>query len=69
MGTGTLVMAEGTTLGFTADNVTISNAIIISGDPTFDVGAGMSDTISGVISDGGTPGDVVKAGGGVLIGG
>ncbi|HUD52114.1 autotransporter domain-containing protein, partial [Parvibaculum sp.] len=38
-----------------------------AGDPTFTVGIGNTDTISGTISDGTTPGDVVKAGDGTLI--
>ena len=64
--TSTLVMAEGTTLGFSG-NFTISNNITVSGDPTFNVDAGQTDTINGVISDGATPGDIVKTGAGMLV--
>nr|WP_314073054.1 autotransporter domain-containing protein [uncultured Roseococcus sp.] len=66
LGTGTLAMAEGTAIGFSGSQ-TISNAITVSGDPYIDVITGQAATISGVISDGTAPGDIVKTGQGTLI--
>jgi autotransporter-associated beta strand protein len=67
LGTGALTMAQGTTLTFDSSNHTIANNIVISGDPTFDVANGTTQTITGVISDGGPPGVVEKTGGGTLV--
>ncbi|MHC1481277.1 autotransporter outer membrane beta-barrel domain-containing protein, partial [Frateuria aurantia] len=54
LGTGTLTMANGTTLGFVADDLDVSNAIALSGngDPTIDTGS-YDETLSGVISGSG----------------
>ena len=71
LGSGDLSMAPGTTLAF--DSVaayTIVNNISIAGDPIFDVGAGPSQTVSGVITDTdpvSNPGIVEKNGAGTLI--
>ncbi|RAN82321.1 hypothetical protein B5P43_07850 [Bacillus sp. SRB_336] len=59
-------MAEGTTLDFTS-GFTLANAIILSGDPTINVGSGLSTTLSGGISDGTQAGDLVKTGAGTLV--
>ena len=67
LGTGDVTMAAGTTLGFAGD-YTLANNFGLSGDPTFFVDTGNTDTLSGVISDsGGTPGVLEKTGGGTLI--
>ncbi|MGY8661494.1 autotransporter domain-containing protein [Bradyrhizobium sp. UFLA05-109] len=68
LGTGTLAMAEGTTLSFASTgNFTIANNITISGDPTFTPPSATTQTISGVISDGTSPGFLEMAGPGTLV--
>jgi autotransporter-associated beta strand protein len=68
LGTGRLTMAQGTTLAFDSSaNYTVANNITISGDPTFTTPAGTTQTISGVISNGGLPGIVEVNGGGTLV--
>jgi len=57
---------ETATLAVT-DTTTITNNITVAGDPTFDIAAGTTTTIDGVISDGTSPGDVVKTGSGTLL--
>ncbi len=66
LGTGSLAMADSTTLNF-ASSLTLANAISVAGDPTVNVNTGQTDTVSGVISDGATPGDIVKTGAGKLV--
>ncbi len=67
LGTGDLSMAAGTTLSFDGD-YTITNNITITGDPIFTPPSGHTDTIAGVISDGGgTPGVVEMNGAGTLV--
>ncbi|MBD8872774.1 autotransporter-associated beta strand repeat-containing protein [Rhodanobacter sp. DHB23] len=68
LGSGTVAMAQDTTLGFTTSGLTLANAFTLTGDPTFDVAAGNTETVSGVISDTDptTPGIVEKTGGGTL---
>lgn len=65
LGTGTLAMAPGTTLDFNGD-YTVANQITLTGDPTINVNAGLSDTLTGSISDGASPGTLDKTGGGTL---
>jgi fibronectin-binding autotransporter adhesin len=65
IGSGTLAMAAGTTLSFSS-GFTLANAISLSGDPTVNVGSGLSTTLSGSISDGTQAGDLVKTGAGTL---
>lgn len=67
LGSGTLALAAGTTLAFTGGNYTIANNITISGDPTFTPAAGTTQTISGVIADGGSPGFLKMLGPGTLV--
>jgi len=56
-GSGTVSLAAGTTLSFlNSANFTIANAIHISGDPNFTPPSGTTQTISGVISNGSSPG-------------
>jgi autotransporter-associated beta strand protein len=66
IGTGSLAMLNGTTLTFTGSFL-FSHSVTVAGDPTFNVPTGNTVNMAGVISDGGTPGDVVKTGGGKLI--
>lgn len=63
---GTLALLNGTTLAFTQGGL-YTHAITVAGDPTFDVATGQIVTQSGAISDGASPGDVVKTGAGTLI--
>jgi autotransporter-associated beta strand protein len=68
LGTGTLAMAPGTTLSFLGTgNFTIANKITISGDPNFAPPAGTTQTISGVIANGGSPGTLTMNGAGTLV--
>ncbi|QHM90250.1 autotransporter-associated beta strand repeat-containing protein [Acetobacter pasteurianus] len=66
LGTGSVEMDEGTSLSFLSDGTNLSNNITLSGDPTFDVQSGNTDTESGVISNGSEAGDLVKTGSGTL---
>ena len=69
-GSGAVTIEAGAALSFSANDLTIANAISISGDPSFDVATGEDETIGGIISDatGGAPAGVVeKTGGGTLI--
>jgi autotransporter-associated beta strand protein len=68
LGSGALAMAAGTTLSFlNTGNFTIANNIVISGDPNFSPPSGTTQTVTGVISDGGTPGVVNMTGAGTLV--
>ncbi|NVO12426.1 MAG: autotransporter domain-containing protein [Rhodoplanes sp.] len=67
IGTGPLVLAEGTTLGFTGGSYTIANAISISGDPAFAPASGTVQTLTGVIADGTSPGTLEMVGAGTLV--
>lgn len=63
LGTGTLRMQQGTTLGFAANGLTIANPIVLNDlDPTIDVGS-YSETLSGAISGASA---LTKAGAGTL---
>jgi autotransporter-associated beta strand protein len=69
LGTGSLSLV-GTptttaTLNITA-STTISNAISVAYDPTFNISSGTTTTVSSVISDGTAPGDLVVNGAGTL---
>ena len=63
---GTVALGDGTGITFTAGG-TYSHDITVAGDPTFDVGTGLTVTQSGQIADGATPGDVEVTGGGTLV--
>ncbi|HEX7324397.1 MAG TPA: autotransporter-associated beta strand repeat-containing protein [Rhodanobacteraceae bacterium] len=55
-GAGTVTMDAGTVLGFAADKLTLANAFVLNGDPTVTLTGGQTETLSGPISDGTTPG-------------
>lgn len=63
LGSGVLTMQPGTTLQFEANDLTLTNAIVLNADPTIDTGSN-TDTISGVISGSGA---LDKIGSGTLI--
>jgi autotransporter-associated beta strand protein len=68
LGTGTLAMAAGTTLSFlNTANFTIANPITIAGDPNFTPPSGTTQTLSGTISDGSSPGVVGMTSAGTLV--
>ncbi len=62
LGTGAIAMADGTTLAITATG-SFTNAVTLTGDPTFNVASGTTTTWSGLISG---AGDLVATGGGTL---
>ena len=63
LGTGNLAMAAGTTLRFAAADLSLANAISMTGDPTFDT-MGNNATVSGIISGAGAT--LEKNGAGIL---
>ncbi len=68
LGTGTLAMAAGTTLSFlNSGNFSLANNITISGDPNFTPPAGTTQTLSGVVADGASPGTLNMNGAGTLV--
>lgn len=72
LGGGDVHMAQGTAIQFTGSTFTTSNNFFISGDPTFDVASGTTQTVSGVIADDTStnpvvPGVVEKTGAGTLV--
>jgi autotransporter-associated beta strand protein len=68
LGTGTLAMAAGTTLSFLNNgNFAIANAITMTGDPFFTPPAGTTQTLSGVIANGGSAGTLEMSGAGTLV--
>ena len=67
-GPGLVSLAPGTTLSFmSGSNFTLANNFQISGDPNFAPPSGTTQTISGVIADGATPGLLHVLGPGTLI--
>jgi len=69
LGTGTLSLVGSLTTPATlttTSNLTINNAIHVSGDPVFNVAPNTVTAITSVISNSGSEGDVVAAGGGTL---
>jgi len=58
--------ANGTTLKLLS-GFTLTHALTVAGDPTLDVASGNVNTLAGAISDGASPGDIVKTGAGTLI--
>jgi outer membrane autotransporter protein len=66
LGTGTLALADTTTFGVAADNLSLANAITLAGTNTIDTGANTL-TLSSAIADGASAGTLNKAGSGTLI--
>lgn len=69
LGSGTLELVGTPTVSATLSttaNMTISNAITVAYDPTFNVAPGTTTTVTSVIADGVAPGDIVVTGGGTL---
>jgi autotransporter-associated beta strand protein len=62
---GTLALGNGTGVAFTAGG-SYTHPITVAGDPTFNVGSGLTVTETGLISDGASPGTVEVIGGGTL---
>jgi outer membrane autotransporter protein len=64
LGTGTVAMDDGTTLGFVADGLNLANAVVLTGnnDPVIDTGS-FGATLSGNITGGGF---ITKLGSGTL---
>jgi autotransporter-associated beta strand protein len=68
LGSGTLSMAAGTSLSWLgSSNFTIGNKITIASGSNFVPPTGTTQTISGIISDGATPGTLNKLGPGTLV--
>lgn len=65
LGTGSLAMSEGTTLQAAADQLTLANAVRISGSARIDT-QDYRFTLTGGITDGSTPGNLIKLGNGTL---
>ncbi|MFG3756396.1 autotransporter-associated beta strand repeat-containing protein, partial [Klebsiella pneumoniae] len=66
LGTGTVNMAQGATLDFQGNRV-IANAFSLTGISNFNVNGGLTTILTGTISDGTSPGGLIKSGGGTLI--
>ncbi|MCC8937448.1 autotransporter domain-containing protein [Bradyrhizobium sp. Arg68] len=68
LGTSALTMKAGTTLSFLATgNFNLPNRISIAGDTSFTPPAGTTQTLSGVIADGASPGSLNVNGAGTLV--
>ena len=70
LGSGTLNLVGNTTTPAVLNikkSTTITNPIVISGDPTFYVAPGATYTQAGVISNGAIAGDIVITGGGTVV--
>jgi autotransporter-associated beta strand protein len=66
LGTGTLALANGTTLDLTDNGTDVTNATSITGTVTFDVASGLIASITSLIADGTGEGTLEVAGGGTL---
>jgi outer membrane autotransporter protein len=66
LGTGTLAMSDETTLGAIANNLSLANAVTLSGTNTIDTGSNTL-TLSNALVDGASAGGLIKAGTGTLI--
>ena len=66
LSSGTLAMANGTTLDFTS-SFSIANAVTLTGAPTINVAPGLTETLTGLISDGAGAGTLNLTGAGTLI--
>jgi fibronectin-binding autotransporter adhesin len=63
---GTVMMGAGTALAFTATG-NYGHAVLLAGDPTFDIATGQTVTYGGVIADGASAGTLVKTDSGTLV--
>jgi autotransporter-associated beta strand protein len=63
---GQLDLEEGSTITFTG-NMTLAHSVMVAGDPTFNVGAGLTVVATGLIVDCSVPGTVELTGGGTLV--
>ncbi|HWK64630.1 MAG TPA: autotransporter-associated beta strand repeat-containing protein [Rhizobiaceae bacterium] len=66
LGTGTIAMDDGTALEFATSDLSLANAIELSGTARINIDAGRA-TLAGSIDDGGKTGTLVKTGDGTLI--
>jgi outer membrane autotransporter protein len=66
LGTGTVIMGEGTTLDFAASDLVLANAIELSGAARINIDGGRA-TLAGSVGDGGGTGTLVKTGDGTLV--
>ena len=69
LGSGVLNLVGNSTTPATlavTNTTTIDNPITVEGDPVFDIASGTTTTINSAIADGGSPGDLVVQGEGVL---
>ncbi|MEW6641750.1 MAG: autotransporter domain-containing protein [Pseudomonadota bacterium] len=66
LGTGTVTMTQGTTLDFQGNRV-VANAFTLTGISDFNVNGGLTTILTGSISDGTSPGGLIKSGAGTLI--
>jgi len=67
LGTGVVALGAGSTIKFINGSSSFSNAFTLDGDPAYFVDTGLTTTLTGVISDGGSPGVVEKTGSGTLV--
>ena len=64
---GTLALEDGTTLDYGAGGSYSGHPITVAGDPSFNVGNGLTVTENDQITNGATPGTVEKTGAGTLL--
>ncbi len=67
LGAGDVKMMQGATVAFGIGDYTLAHNFVISGTSIFNIRAGTTQTITGAVSDGDTPGIMQKNGDGKLI--
>lgn len=65
-GSGSMSLADGTTLGVTRGNLDIANAIALQGDVTIVLDKGQDSRLSGTVGEAGSTGRLIKQGAGSL---